>query len=181
MASGPSRGFPQLHVSSMEDAEVLVSVLRRYLGSRHRGLSILHLPCSVCEWVGLITQVGGPEALLRRLPAGSRELLLIHQKLAGGLWSIRFQTGNYLAAADTLGYNYWGSVSDMVDEESAFGAFMSQTLQGGPHLFAVVVVVLSLCLGGRGGTVPLCFVDLVVEFETLLTTMMFVMRPWAPT
>ena len=93
--------------------------------------------------------------MLRRLPAGSRELLKIHQKLAGGLWSIRFQTGLHLAAADTLGYNYWGSVSDMVDEESAFGAFMSQTLEGGPHFFAVVVTVLSPGIGGRVSTVPL--------------------------
>ena len=62
MGAGPIAGFAALGIVSFEAAREMAFVLRRFLGGSHssakvRMLTVLDIPCLVCEWHGLLCKV----------------------------------------------------------------------------------------------------------------------------
>jgi hypothetical protein len=83
MGEGPVAGFAALGIYSFEDAQEMVFVLRRFLGGSNaskfiRMLSVMDVPCFVCEWSGLLGKVGSASALLCKIPAEKNAQISVH-------------------------------------------------------------------------------------------------------
>ena len=144
MGGGPSQGFRDLAVHSIEEAERAVAVIRRFFGGgdashKMRKFSLMHLPCVVCEWHGLVQKIGCPSLLLARIPSCKAAQMQVKQRLTSGFWHPKFHNSFDLAASKHQGFDWWQQHSDLFGE-SALAAFHEKCLESGPR------VECTLCL-----------------------------------
>ena len=77
--------------------------------------------------------VGGPEALLSRLPECRIDQLAIRRRLSGGLWHSKYHDSSDRSCAKKLGFDWWRQAEDLAGA-SCLAVFRNQTLVGGPFV-----------------------------------------------
>ena len=120
-------------MDTFDDACLMVVVVHRFLGNgnkKARNMTLLDLPCSVCEWHSLITKIGSADRLLVKLPASPVQQSRLRKKLTGGLWHRSYHSSRDLASAKKHGYEWWRQAAEL--EFSALSALKSEILDCGP-------------------------------------------------
>lgn len=138
MGGGPLQGFRDLDVRTFEEAERMVAVIRRFFGGcdashKNRRFSLMHLPCVVCEWHGLLQKVGSASQLLSRIPASKECQLKMHKQLTSGHWHSKFHSSYDRAASKKQGFEWWQRSPDLL-ADSALSAFHGKNLDCGPRV-----------------------------------------------
>ena len=131
MGEGPISVFAALSVNSFEDAEEMITVVRRFLGgcnaSKHiRKISVLDIPCLVFEWDGLLRKVGSSRALLSKMPADKSAQVSLHKQLASGYWHPKYHTSTDPVATKKQGWSWCQTAVDLGEQHSALHALKAE-------------------------------------------------------